>query len=156
MVDKGLAGQLLRRLLMPRVAPIAMRFVAARTAVFRRVSQIAISYRDSSLSRGKVGNIGGGDRFPFVAGQRHDAKCSRTLGWTAHMFGTVPADVATALADRSIALSTRTWSSAVERAGLTRDALYLVRPDGYIGMVLAGPSAAVIKAYLAAIGEPKR
>lgn len=151
MVDKGLVGQLLRRVLVPQVAPIAMRFEAARTAFFRRVSQIAISYRDSPLSRGKAGNIGGGDRFPFVADQCHDAKGCRTLGWTAHMFGTAPAEVAAVLADGSISLSTRSWTSAAKRAGLTCDVLYLVRPDGYIGMVLANPSAAAISAYLADI-----
>jgi hypothetical protein len=40
---------------------------------------------------------------------------------------------------RGLALHTFPWQAAAARAGLARDAVYLVRPDGYVG--LADPEA---------------
>ena len=36
----------------------------------------------------------------------------------------------------------------MRQAGVLRDAAYLIRPDGYIGLADAGASASVIDAYL--------
>ncbi len=40
----------------------------------------------------------------------------------------------------------------MRRAGLRRDALYLVRPDGYIALAAAVPSVIVLTSYLDARG----
>ena len=36
----------------------------------------------------------------------------------------------------------------MRRAGLLRNAVYLIRPDGYVGLADAGGSASVISGYL--------
>jgi hypothetical protein len=36
----------------------------------------------------------------------------------------------------------------MERAGFQRDALYLVRPDGYVALAAPEQSASVLEAYL--------
>jgi hypothetical protein len=40
----------------------------------------------------------------------------------------------------------------MEHAGLARDALYLVRPDGYVALATPGQSADALGAYLTAHG----
>ena len=40
------------------------------------------------------------------------------------------------------------WQPAMERAGFQRDALYLVRPDGYVALATREQPAAMLAAYL--------
>src|SRR5262245_14538524 len=40
------------------------------------------------------------------------------------------------------------WRTAMRRAGLRRDAVYLVRPDGHVGLADAAGDAAAIERYL--------
>jgi hypothetical protein len=54
-----------------------------------------------------------------------------------------------ALADgRKIPLHVFPWEAGMRRAGLKRNAAYLIRPDGYIGLADPGRSASAIDAYL--------
>jgi 2-polyprenyl-6-methoxyphenol hydroxylase-like FAD-dependent oxidoreductase len=146
-VDSGLAGRFLRRVLLPRAAPFAMRFDSARVAFFRRISQIAVRYPDSPLSEGAALDVRGGDRFPYVPGdQRHDVQSS-PLGWTARVYGEVGDDADRALTKLAIPLLKQAWSTKAADVGLERDAIYLVRPDGYIGFTGLRPSAAAIAGY---------
>lgn len=154
-VDKGLAGQLLRRLLLPRFAPLAMRMSMARTAFFRRVSQIAISYADSPLSDGEAGSITGGDRFPFVVDQRPVAATAEHAppGWTARLFAQPSDDLAVALRGAGFRVIVEPWTAEVGQSGLEHDALYLVRPDGYIAFAARQPTLAILQAWLAKITQ---
>ena len=54
---------------------------------------------------------------------------------------------AQAAGDR-IALVAFAWQPAMERAGFVRDAAYLVRPDGYVGLGDDKALAATLEAYL--------
>jgi len=40
------------------------------------------------------------------------------------------------------------WRPEMDRAGLRRDAAYLVRPDGYVAMAASERGAAAIASYL--------
>jgi hypothetical protein len=54
-----------------------------------------------------------------------------------------------AVADsRKIPLHVFAWDGRMKEAGLLRDAVYLIRPDGYLGLADAKGSAPAIDAYL--------
>jgi 2-polyprenyl-6-methoxyphenol hydroxylase-like FAD-dependent oxidoreductase len=120
----------------PIVAPTLIRIPAVRRFMFRTVSQTAITYRDSALSEGSVGDVHGGDRLPWVllspGGDNFDTLTS--LAWQAHVYGEPRAGVAEICKTLNLPLHSFAWTSPMGRAGFIRDAIYVIRPDGYIGM----------------------
>jgi hypothetical protein len=114
--------------------------------MFRTVSQIAIEYRSSSLSEGRAGKVSGGDRLPWV---REDNFAPLTsLDWQVHVYGSAAPAIADACARRGLALQVFPWGPAASRAGLERDAVYLVRPDGYVGLADAAGALKTLEGYL--------
>ena len=105
---------------------------AARRAQFRLISQTRIAYRASSLSDGSAGGVHAGDRLPWVEGTDNYAPLT-SLGWQLHVYGAVAAGLREFAAGAKLPLHEWAWTGAARRAGLARDALYLVRPDGHIG-----------------------
>jgi hypothetical protein len=70
------------------------------------------------------------------------------MDWQIHVYGD-PASGLQALADgHKIPLQVFPWDGAMGYAGLRRNAAYLIRPDGYIGLADSGGSAAAIGTYL--------
>jgi hypothetical protein len=51
-------------------------------------------------------------------------------------------------AERHLALHEFGWQPAMGRAGLLRNALYLMRPDGYVALAAPEQSAPMLTAYL--------
>lgn len=141
----GLA-RTVRSRIFPAVAPLVARLAPARRFVFRTASQLAISYPRSPLSRGRAGSVRGGDRLPWVqyADGTDNFALLAALAWQAHVYGDPAPELAAACAELHLPLHALAWSHAAARAGLRRDALYLVRPDGYVA--LAAPSAAAVAA----------
>jgi 2-polyprenyl-6-methoxyphenol hydroxylase-like FAD-dependent oxidoreductase len=135
----------------PALAPGLFRVPAVRRFAFRTVSQIAVNYRDSPLSCGEAGRLHGGDRLPWVKiGQREGDNFAAltSMDWQIHVYGD-PAAGLQALADaRKIPLQVFPWDAGMGHAGLERNAAYLIRPDGYIGLADSGGSAAAIGTYL--------
>jgi hypothetical protein len=71
-----------------------------------------------------------------------------SMDWQIHVYGDAAAGLQ-ALSDRQkIPLHIFPWNAHMGRAGLLRDASYLVRPDGYIGLADSAGSAATLDAYL--------
>lgn len=130
--------------LVPRVLPPLFNLDAVRRFMFRTVSQTRIDYRPSALSTGKAGRLRAGDRLPWVppdAGGSGDNYAPLTaLAWQLHVYGDAAAAVRTLCSERALPLQLFAWTEACGRAGLARDALYLVRPDGYLGFAAAGAS----------------
>ncbi len=95
----------------------------------------------------------GGDRLPWVEwtgddGKRNDNyEAFSSLDWQLHCYGEAPPSLRAAC---ETAKHRSEHLSVVARrcsdAGLGRDALYLVRPDEYVG--LATLDAAALKEYL--------
>jgi 2-polyprenyl-6-methoxyphenol hydroxylase-like FAD-dependent oxidoreductase len=108
----------------PRVLPLFFRFRRVRRLLFHTVSQIGIRYRDSALSAGQAGDVHGGDRLPWT-GTNFDAL--QSLDWQVHVYGE-------ARPETDLPLHVFPWSPEAERAGLKRNAAYLVRPDGYVAV----------------------
>jgi 2-polyprenyl-6-methoxyphenol hydroxylase-like FAD-dependent oxidoreductase len=144
-------ARFVRTKLIPAVAPGVMRLAAMRRLAFRTVSQIAINYRDSPISRGAAGRLHGGDRLPWVkvgAGEEYNFAALASMNWQLHVYGDI-APCLQALADREkIRLRIFPWHAGMRETGVKRNAAYLIRPDGYIGMADSSGSAEAIAAYL--------
>jgi hypothetical protein len=136
----GIAG-VVRTRVVPLVMPLLFRLGAVRRLLFRTVSQTQVNYHDSTLSAGAAGKVRGGDRLPWVelgSGEDNFAPLT-SLAWQAHVYGEARAVLADACAELRLPLHVFAWQEAMRSAGLAKDALYLVRPDGYVA--LAEPSA---------------
>jgi hypothetical protein len=121
-----------------------------RRLLFRTVSQINVSYHDSALSEGKTNTIIAGDRLPWIRMNGSDNFAPLvSLRWQVHIYGGARNDLSATCSALGIELHEFEWSKAARDAGVLDGALYLIRPDGYVG--LADPSADVsrLRAYLA-------
>jgi 2-polyprenyl-6-methoxyphenol hydroxylase-like FAD-dependent oxidoreductase len=154
----GPIARFIRLHVVPTVIPAAFALRAFRRLMFRTISQTAINYRHSSLAEGAAGHVKGGDRLPWVAlaavsGQRRDNFAPLTaLDWQLHVYGTPAPDLAAFCEQRHLALQRFDWRPEMRRAGLARDACYLVRPDGYVALADRNGSTARLQSYLDARG----
>ena len=145
---EGPIANFLRTRIAPLLLPAAVRFAAAREWIFRNVSQVQINYRGGPLSAGAAGGVQGGDRLPWVRSRDADNYASlATMRWQLHVYGQPSAEIEAWRRDRSLPLSAFDWSDAHAAAGLRRDALYLLRPDGYVA--LAAQDAPSLDRYFA-------
>jgi hypothetical protein len=149
------SGAIARRVrldIVPAVIPIAFAIRATRRFMFRTISQTAINYRGSSLSDGHAGGVHGGDRLPWVAaGESNGADnfaALTSIDWQVHVYGRAESDVVALSKDRSLPLHVFPWRDDMKRAGLQRDAIYLVRPDGYVAVASRDAGARPIAAFL--------
>lgn len=141
-----------RRWFTPMI-PALMRIGSIGRFVFRTTSQVAFQYRDSPISTGSAGRIHAGDRLPWV---KLDARSSnhdglRDLDWQVHVYGDRPAVLEACCANYGLYLRQFGWSRAVRAAGLRRDTLYLVRPDGHLGLVAPVGDIGALKNYLSCL-----
>lgn len=146
-VSGGMAGEVVRRLVVPYLLPAVAGAEVGRETVFRVLSQIRIAYPDSSLSQGRAGHIRGGDRLPWVPGADNFAPL-RALAWQVHLHGAAPDGFAARLGDAGLALSVFPFSDAARAAGYHEGAAYLVRPDAYVAVAQPTPDADALLAYL--------
>jgi 2-polyprenyl-6-methoxyphenol hydroxylase-like FAD-dependent oxidoreductase len=143
----GTLARVVRLRLVPLVIPRLFRSRAVRRLVFRTISQTAIHYRQSALSEGRAAHVHGGDRLPWVrtgADAADNFAPLTSLNWQAHVYGDAAPDVRVTCRRRGLPLHVFAWHPAMRRSGLMRDALYLVRPDGYVGLAVDGDAATVI------------
>jgi 2-polyprenyl-6-methoxyphenol hydroxylase-like FAD-dependent oxidoreductase len=160
-VSDGVLAGLFRTRVLARVAALAMGFRRIQEVAFRTISQIGICYPDSPLSETLSGLPQGapraGDRFPWLrlvisaGGPAEDlfaklddtrftlvviGQPAPTVPGSGELLRTlvVPADPAN---DRELA-----------RARIPRQAFYLLRPDGYVGLAGTRVDAATLAGYL--------
>lgn len=151
--SSGKLASFVRLKIVPRLMPMFFKSNAARRLMFRTVSQTQINYRGSAFSEGRAGGIHGGDRLPWVKIQSNAADKDNfapltSLDWQVHVYGEAAPDVKEACDARKIPLHVFRWNAEMANAGLHRDAVYLIRPDGYIAMINPLGSAKSITAYL--------
>ncbi len=156
-------GAIARRVrldIVPAVAPLLFASRAARRFMFRTISQIAVHYRDSSVSEGRAGTVRGGDRLPWVPASRNDPDNFTpltSLTWQVHVYGDAASATQSVCEERQLPLHVFPWRPEMGRAGLRRNAVYLVRPDGYVALADAeGRGAAIISYFDARKLGPKR
>jgi hypothetical protein len=147
-------GPLARRVrldIVPAVLPAVFSFKTARRAMYRTISQIAIEYRGSSVSEGRAGAVHAGDRLPWVraAGNGGDNFAPLTsLAWQVHVYGDASPEIEAVCRERQLPLHVFPWLQETHRTGLQRNALYLVRPDGYVAFAHPAGGAMVMIDYL--------
>jgi hypothetical protein len=137
----GVLARWARTRLFPFAAKVLFTLAPVRRRLFRTVSQIDIAYPDSPLSQGQTGEVRGGDRlpwFPTAPGEDNFAPLA-SLAWQVHVYGDAPAGLSQTCADLRLPLHVFPWQPDMHQTGLARNALYLLRPDGYIA--LANPDA---------------
>jgi 2-polyprenyl-6-methoxyphenol hydroxylase-like FAD-dependent oxidoreductase len=141
---EGKFADFMRTRIVPVVLPLAAKFDAGREWMFRTVSQITINYRGGALSSGEIGDVHGGDRLPWVSinGVDNHGPLS-AMTWQVHVYGAPSNDLMSWCTNRNVPLHAFEWRAAYEDAGLTRDAMYLLRPDTYVALArkLGDPEA---------------
>ncbi len=149
---QGGFARFVRTRVVPAIAPRMLGLRAIRRFMFQRVSQVGVHYRASALSAGRAGSVSGGDRLPWVeTGDGRDNFAPLTsLGWQVHVYGTPREDVTAACAALRLPLHAFAWRDAMTRVGLAKNALYIVRPDGYVGLADPDGSAERLRDYAGA------
>src|SRR4029453_16856547 len=150
-------ARVLRLHTVPLVLPALLRSRAFRRLAFRTLSQTAINYRSSALSEGCAGQVYGGDRLPWIALDKGGHATDNfaplaSLIWQLHVYGAAAPEIHAVCGDRDLPLHEFRWEDAMKRAGFRRNALYLVRPDGYVALAAAEQSPTVLASYLDAHG----
>ena len=149
--SSGAIARRVRLNVVPLAVPMMFRFAATRRFMFRTVSQTGVNYRDSRLSTGRAGGVQGGDRLPWVEGLSHGADNHApltSLDWQVHVYGEAARDIEAICKERALSLHVWPWRPEHGRAGLRRDSVYLVRPDGYVGLADPESRAATITEFL--------
>jgi 2-polyprenyl-6-methoxyphenol hydroxylase-like FAD-dependent oxidoreductase len=150
MTAGGTFGKYWRMKIFPFILSHIIRFEAVRRFLFKTISQIKINYRQSSLSRNVVKKIHGGDRLPWVDyGSSDNFASLQTLDWQVHIYGEANKDFEEAMYSTGIRLKILPANDRSEAAGLQANAVYLIRPDGYLGFVSVTQDAEKLKSYLA-------
>jgi hypothetical protein len=149
----GLIARLVRLDIVPIFMPALFKFRAVRRYMFRTVSQTAVNYRGSSLSEGRAGTIHGGDRLPWVKTDLNGTEKDNfgpltSLNWQVHVYGDAAPEMQSVCDERKLPLHAFPWCPEMSRAGLVRNAVYLIRPDGYVGLANSEGSATAVKSYL--------
>ena len=154
--SSGTVARWIRMEAVPRAFPFLFRLEPMRRFMFRMISQTALNYRQSSLSSGRAGSVRGGDRLPWigpeVTGGSDNFKTLDLLDWQVHVYGDATSEIESACAKRKLALQKFVWRDEMQGPGLKRNALYLVRPDGYVGMADEEGDSSRLTSYLEAHG----
>jgi 2-polyprenyl-6-methoxyphenol hydroxylase-like FAD-dependent oxidoreductase len=150
--SRGAIARLVRLRIVPLLFPLITRSAAVRRFMFLTISQTRVNYRGSSLSEGRAGDVHGGDRLPWVPpaddGGDDNFTPLTSLNWQVHVYGAASSPLRAACDERRLPLHEFPWRAETDRAGLQRDAAYLLRPDGYVALADPIGSPAAIAAYL--------
>ncbi|HXO20000.1 MAG TPA: FAD-dependent monooxygenase [Thermoanaerobaculia bacterium] len=148
----GVLARFVRLDLVPLVLPPLFALRSVRRFLFRTVSQTAVHYRESPLSEGRAGAVHGGDRLPWVApsngGGADNFAALTSLNWQVHVYGEAAPGIETLCAARRLPLHVFPLLPEMRQAGLRRNAVYLVRPDGYVALADADGRGSAIASYL--------
>ncbi len=150
--SSGFMARLTRLRIAPLLIPLLLSSKSVRRAMFRRVSQTSIDYEGSSLSTGWTETVQGGDRLPWIQNANATGEDNfaplKSVDWQVHVYGEATAELRQMCEGRPLPLHVFAWRAAMRRTGVWRNAAYLVRPDGYVGIADAVGSAAAMTSYL--------
>jgi 2-polyprenyl-6-methoxyphenol hydroxylase-like FAD-dependent oxidoreductase len=150
--SSGTISRLVRLNIVPLLLPLLFKFTAVQHFMFRTVSQAVVNYRECSLSESRAGAVHGGDRLPWVKVGLNDFEDNfaplTLLDWQVHVYGEAAPKVETVCNDRKLKLHTFPWRPQMGRTGLRRNAVYLLRPDGYVALADPDGNATALTSYL--------
>jgi 2-polyprenyl-6-methoxyphenol hydroxylase-like FAD-dependent oxidoreductase len=142
----------MRLKLVPFLLPKFFQIGAVRRFMFRTISQAVVNYRGSRLSAGRAGAVRGGDRLPWVKTETNGGTDNFaplvSLNWQVHIYGEAAPATRAVCAEKKLPLHIFPWRAEMSRAGLRRDAVYLLRPDGHVALAIRDGNAAAIANYL--------
>ena len=166
----------LRRVVLPRIVPLAIGGERLRTFAFRFVSEIGIAYRDSTLATEGTPALSegprAGERLPdapvrvqgrestlqrevvgacftlLVALRAEDTENDRGRGGLRREFLRVRRLVSSAASAGTADDLIDESGVAFERLGVRDSAVYLVRPDGYVAYRCAGTELGGVEQWL--------
>lgn len=152
----GDLARLVRLHIVPYLMPALLSANRSRRFLFRTVSQIGIEYRSSDLSQGRTGKLHAGDRLPWLklAGNSQNGKADNfaplaSLEWQVHYYGnSLCPDIRRLCTERGLALHSFPWQPEFGEQGVRENAVYLVRPDGYIALADPDAKARTLAAFL--------
>ncbi len=152
--SEGALARFVRTRIVPLVMPTALQLDWLRDWAFRTVSQLEISYRGDALSEGEAGEIHGGDRLPWLElGEgRTNYEGFSSLSWQFHVYGYAGHALEDWCRAQAIPLHVFPWRPGFEEAGVERDAVYVIRPDCYVGLADGEPSTERLTAYFGSRG----
>jgi hypothetical protein len=161
--SSGAIARRVRLNIVPLLIPPLFSLAMVRRLMFRTVSQTSVNYRGSSLSEGCAGAVHGGDRLPWVkadsSGLAQENFAPLTaLDWQVHVYGAARPELSTLCEGRKLPLHVFPWHPEMGASGLRRNALYLVRPDGYVALADPEGNATTVTSYLNArqLTPPRR
>ena len=149
--SRSALARLVRLHLVPIVIPPLFKLPQMRRFMFLTISQIKVNYRKSKLSVGRAGEVHGGDRLPWVKMDGVDAdnfKPLTSMDWQVHIYGKEPPDLRALCDSQKLPMHIFSWRPEMGNVGLSRNAAYLVRPDGYVAIADPEASARGITSYL--------
>jgi hypothetical protein len=150
---QGGFADFVRTRIAPLFASVAYKSENVREYLFRVVSQTTLDYRESPLSQGKAGGVEGGDRLPWLSVGTEDNYASQAaIQWQVHVYGEAKADLTRWCARHGIALHVFAWEQAYEKAGVARNAAYLLRPDNYVALADPEGEVSTLSRYFEAHG----
>jgi len=145
----GPVAEIVRTGLAPRLMPLLAKLPVTREYLFRTISQTVLHYRHAPLNSGTAGRIRGGDRLPWIAYEGGDNFAPLPLpAWQMHVYGHAKPDIQAWCDAHRVLLRSYPWNERCAHAGLAHDAVYLLRPDTYVGLAAGSPSVHVLDAYL--------
>lgn len=155
-IQQNALGWILRNIFAPYFLPFFAYWFNLRFFMYGMISQIAIEYGPSPLSQSNTGKGLQGSRLPWIewpngaAGKDDNHSLLDGSAWQAHMFGVVDANQLQILEEFDLPVHQFPWSSEARRKGFKENTLYLIRPDGYIGLALdrSTDSAEVLQRYI--------
>ena len=149
-VQNGPAARFVRLALIPTLLPLLTSAEAVRRLLFLTVSQTRLHYPTSPLSQGAAGRVRGGDRLPWIplTDGRSNYDALRSLTWQVHAYGPPAPEFLAWCTRRDLPLQVFPSSRRSRRAGLSPHAIYLVRPDGYVGLACPTFDPAGLDAYV--------
>jgi hypothetical protein len=147
---EGRRADFIRTRIVPFLMPRLTAIDAVREYMFRTVSQITLNYRGGPLSQGAAGRIRGGDRLPWVPiGETDNFEPLAAPAWQVHVYGSANPELKEWCSKQKIPLHVFDWRPEYRKAGLARNALYLLRPDTYVALADAAGAAGALARYFA-------
>jgi hypothetical protein len=106
-----------------------------------------------SARRPGAGDGHGGDRLPWVSVDGLDNYDSlNAMTWQVHVYGGAGSALRAWCRQQGLPLHEFAWRPQNGEAGLAQDALYLIRPDGYVALAERSGAADVLQRYFAQRG----
>ena len=128
-------SQVVKDWIIPYIFPTLLHLDILKKKLYKTISQTAIHYKHSDVSTGNYGNIAGGDCLPWIhidSIDNFEPLKSRT--WQIHIYGKLTQELKQFAYDSQLPIYHIPWVTQMSQKDIQRDAVFLVRPDGYISV----------------------